>query len=84
DPISGAKLTYANALTILAHFVTAIPTESDEPQHPTYVVSNRGSKYIAEVVLPGNAPLRSKIGKIHTKKSLAKRSAAFDACVYLR
>lgn len=84
DPISGAKLTYANALSILAHFVTAVPTESDEPQHPTYVVSSRGQKYIAEVILPGSSPLRSKIGKIHQKKSLAKRSAAFDACVYLR
>ncbi|KAI5363134.1 putative ribonuclease III domain, helicase, dicer dimerization domain-containing protein [Septoria linicola] len=84
DPISGAKLTYANALSILAHFVTAVPTESDEPQHPTYVVSNRGQQYIAEAILPGNAPLRSKIGRIHTKRSLAKRSAAFDACVYLR
>lgn len=84
DPISGAKLTYGNALNILATFVSAVPTTSEEPQHPTYVVSNRGQKFIAEVILPGSSPLRSKIGKIHQKKRLAKRSAAFEAVIYLK
>lgn len=84
DPVSGAKLTYGNALNVLATFVSAIPSEGHEMQHPTYVVSPRGQRYICEVVLPGNSPLRSKIGKIHTKKTLAKRSAAFEACIELR
>lgn len=84
EPSTGAKLTYGNALGVLANFVSAIPTDSDDMQHPTYVVQSRGQKFIAEVMLPENSPLRSWPGRQHTKKSLAKRSAAFDACIELR
>ena len=84
EPSTGAKLTYGNALVYLANFVSAIPTESDEPQHPTYVVSSQGSKFRAEVVLPRGAPMCSVTGRLCMRKTLAKRSAAFEACVSLR
>lgn len=84
EPSTKAKLTYGNALGILANFVSAVPSENEEPQHPTYVVSSRGSKFVAEVVLPANAPIRSALSRLHTKKTLAKRSAAFEACIELR
>ncbi|KAK3678102.1 Dicer-like protein 1 [Recurvomyces mirabilis] len=84
DPDSGAKLTYGNALFYLANFVSAIPTETNETVHPTYIVGNQGQKFIAEVMLPGNAPIKSAIGKICPKKGQAKRSAAFEACLQLR
>nr|XP_023907881.1 dicer-like protein 1 [Quercus suber]POF16313.1 dicer-like protein 1 [Quercus suber] len=86
DPITGAKLTYGNALSILANFVSAIPVgREDDALHPTYMISSRGSNFIAEVVIPGNdAPLRSAIGLECSKKGLAKRSAAFEACLQLR
>lgn len=81
---TGAKLTYANAMNVLAHFVSAIPTNSEEPQHPTYVVLPYGSEFVSEVVLPGESPIPSAIGKVRRKKALAKRSAAFSACMRLR
>lgn len=84
EPSTGAKLTYGNALAYLANFVSAIPSEGDEAMYPTYVVSNQGSKFLAEVLLPGNAPVHSAIGRVCTKKTLAKRSAAFEACIELR
>ena len=84
DPLTGAKLTYGNSLAYLANFVSAIPTAGEEPQHPTYIVSSQGSRFISEVLLPDNRFLRSAIGRICTKKALAKRSAAFDACIELR
>jgi endoribonuclease Dicer len=86
EPSTGAKLNYGNALVCLANFCSAIPTESDaaEPQHPTYVVTSAGAKFIAEVLLPAGAPMRFAIGEVHSKKSLAKRSAAFEACLELR
>lgn len=70
----------------LANFVSAIPTESNEPQHPTYIVTSRGPKFICEVLLPGGGPvpLRSTIGRLCSKKAIAKRSAAFEACIELR
>ncbi|EME40959.1 hypothetical protein DOTSEDRAFT_56023 [Dothistroma septosporum NZE10] len=82
-PSTGAKLTYGNALDYIANFVSAIPTDCDEPQHPTYEVMARGQKFQAEVMLPNNAPLRSVMGAVHAKKGLAKRSAAFNACIEL-
>ena len=84
EPSTGAKLTHMNALAYLANFVSVSLEASDEPLHPTYIVCSRGSKFIAEVLLPGNAPIRSVMGQVCTKKSLAKRSAAFLACVELR
>ncbi|RMY01225.1 hypothetical protein D0868_08600, partial [Hortaea werneckii] len=81
---SGAKLTYGNALVCLANFVSAVPNDTEETMHPVYVVSHKGDKFIAEVILPSNAPINSAIGRICTKKTLAKRSAAFEACLMLR
>ncbi|KAK0259642.1 Dicer-like protein 1 [Friedmanniomyces endolithicus] len=84
EPSTGAKLTYGNALVYLANFVSAIPTETNENLHPTYFVNHQGMKFVAEVLLPGNAPLRPATGRVCTKRSLAKRSAAFEACIELR
>lgn len=84
DQSTGAKLTYGNALNILATFVSAIPTDSDEPMHPTCVVVGSGQKFVAEVILPGDAPIRSVQGRPESRKRLAKCSAAFDACIELR
>ena len=53
EPTTGAKLTYGNALNYIANFVSAIPTDSDEPQHPTYEVLARGQKFQAEVRIEG-------------------------------
>lgn len=79
-----AKLTFGNALATLAHFVSAIPTKQNVLLQPTYVVQCHTSKFVAEVILPGNAPIRCARGRPCTKKSLAKRSAAFEACLQLR
>lgn len=84
DQRTGSKLTYGNALVILANFVTAIPTDSDEAQYPTYAVTSSGAKFVAEVLLPAGAPFRSNVGDPHSRKTLAKRSAAFNACMELK
>jgi len=84
EEITGAKLTYGNALACLANFVSVIPKETEEIMHPTYVIRHQGMKFIAEVLLPGNAPISSVSGHICTRKGLAKRSAAFEACIELR
>ncbi|KAK5121719.1 hypothetical protein LTR85_004594 [Meristemomyces frigidus] len=84
EPTTGARLTYGNALVYLANFASAIPTETEEAMHPTYIVSSKAGKFIGEVILPGNSPVHSAIGLICTKKTLAKRSAAFEACIELR
>lgn len=85
EPATGAKLTYGNSLAYLANFVSAIPKDAEEDLHPTYTVMNRGRRFIAEVLIPGtDAPIRSAIGLECSKIALAKRSAAFEACLQLR
>ncbi len=44
-------------------------------------VENRN--YVCEVILPENSPVLSAIGKPCSRKSTAKRSAAFEACFML-
>lgn len=47
-------------------------------------MSAEAGKFICEVVLPETSPVRSAIGLTYPRKSMAKRSAAFEACVLLR
>lgn len=84
EPSTKATMTYNNCLVYLANFVSAIPTDEKEPQHPTFIVTSSGSKFSGEVVLPPVAPITSAVGPPHVKKSLAKRAAAFEICLQLR
>lgn len=79
-PGTGAKITFGSALQILSHFVDSLPKEGEEALQPTYIVTNQRGRFICEVVVPEPSPVRSVIGDPMTKKSLAKRSAAFKAC----
>lgn len=40
--------------------------------------------FVCEVILPENSPVRSATGRPSSRKSVAKRSAAFEACLLLR
>ena len=45
-------------------------------------VQNR--KFVCEVILPESSPIHSATGKPSSRKAIAKRSAAFEACLLLR
>ena len=96
---TGAKLTYGSSLVVLAHFVSSLryTVELNDASltmqqahgvetvyHPSYAVSARGKGFICEVILPESSPIRSAIGRLSARKSIAKRSAAFEACLALR
>ncbi|KAL8832795.1 MAG: hypothetical protein Q9170_004740 [Blastenia crenularia] len=80
-PESGAKLTYASSLPILALFVSCLP---EATSGPNYIVTAEHGQYICEVILPEDSPVHSAIGRPSSKKAIAKRSAAFEACLLLR
>ena len=84
DPETGATLTYGSALGVLAHFVSCLPHNSDTVQEVVYSMSFQNKLFISEVLLPANSPLTSATGKPCSSKSIAKRSAAFEACCILR
>jgi len=86
DPQTGARLSFGSCLTVLAHFVSSLPRdgEQDTALQPIYVMSSEAGKFICEVVLPDNCPIRSAIGQPARRKAIAKRSAAFQACIMLR
>jgi len=94
DPESGARLTYRSSLSILSHFVAVMPSPNRETMaQPTYVISPRINSdgrdslrtgFVCEVILPEYSPVISAIGKVESKKVIAKCSAAFIMCLELR
>ncbi|GAB7356647.1 hypothetical protein MBLNU459_g7366t2 [Dothideomycetes sp. NU459] len=82
-PSTGAKITFGSCLQVLAHFASSLPCEGSDVLAPTYITSNRAGEYVCEVILPESSPIRAMIGDISSRKALAKRSAAFKACVKL-
>ncbi|KAL8702024.1 MAG: hypothetical protein Q9201_004601 [Fulgogasparrea decipioides] len=81
DPISGAKLTYSSSLVVLGHFVSTLPGASSAPN---FIVTAEHGLYTCSVVLPSESPVHSATGRPSSRKAIAKRSAAFEACVLLR
>lgn len=51
---------------------------------PTYFMTMENKRYVCEVILPEQAPIRSAVGKPSSNKAIAKRSAAFEMCIQLR
>ena len=47
-------------------------------------MTTENKRYVCEVVLPEQAPLRSAVGRPSSNKAIAKRSAAFEMCIQLR
>jgi len=83
-PNTGATLTYNSALVVLAHFCAVLPTtETSSMLEPTYIISMDGGKFIYEVMMPEESPIRSAIGHPSKRKAIAKRAAAFKMCVEL-
>lgn len=60
------------------------PHRSDAALQATFVMSVEHKQFVCEVILPENSPVLSAIGRPAAKKSIAKRSAAFEACLLLR
>lgn len=50
----------------------------------TYVVLPVNNTFVCEVILPEKSPVRGLTGNPATKKTTAKQSTAFDACLLLR
>ena len=84
DPETGATLTYNSSLVVLAHFIVCLPHHPDKLPQALYHMSAENKKFQCEVILPDNSPLHSAIGRPAARKSIAKRSAAFEACCLLR
>ncbi|KAF2188185.1 hypothetical protein K469DRAFT_660734 [Zopfia rhizophila CBS 207.26] len=85
EPSTGARLTYDSTLTVLAHFVASLPAPNQEViLQPTYIIGREGGKFICEVILPEFSPIVSARGRLESKKSVAKQSAAFEMCIQLR
>ncbi|PWY74059.1 ATP-dependent helicase dcl1 [Aspergillus eucalypticola CBS 122712] len=81
---TGAKLTYHSATAILARYATSLQYEKEISAQVTYVVLPINGAFVCEVILPEKSPIRGLTGSPAMKKSMAKRSAAFDTCLLLR
>ncbi|KAF2396627.1 dicer-like protein 1 [Trichodelitschia bisporula] len=83
-PKSGATVTYNSSLVVVHHFCSALPLKDQAvAQPPQFVMRAESGKFQCEVILPENSPIRSAIGDPQPRKSLAKRSAAFEMVLKL-
>ncbi|KAJ5177896.1 uncharacterized protein N7500_000595 [Penicillium coprophilum] len=83
-PSTGAMLTYRHAIGVLTRFASSLQYENDISASVTYIVMSENESFSCEIILPEKSPVRRVIGCSESKKSLAKQSAAFDACLLLR
>ena len=60
------------------------PHDNETVLLATYIMTVESKQYVCEVLLPGNSPIRSATGRPSSRKAIAKRSAAFEACLLLR
>lgn len=82
-PKTGATLTYRYSLVVLENFVSTLPHPLDVTYTPQYTISNVGTEFICEVLLPDNSPVSRMMGVFAPSKQMAKCSAAFKACLKL-
>lgn len=93
DPVSGAKLTYRSSLPVLNHFVATLPAPNHETHlQPTYVIGAEVNSdprdpqrtgFRCEVIMPECSPIISVIGRVESKKTVARCAAAFAMCLEL-
>ena len=83
-PETGAKLTYRMSLMVLTNFVDSLPHPPDSNKVQEYVVTVQSKQFLCEVILPEASPIRGAIGRLCTRKQVAKCSAAFETCLLLR
>jgi endoribonuclease Dicer len=58
--------------------------ENELAPRVTYVIVSENDMFSCEIILPEKSPIRGIIGCPEARKSVAKQSAAFDACLLLR
>ncbi|KAM0346655.1 hypothetical protein ACHAPU_005367 [Fusarium lateritium] len=75
-PSTGARLTFASSLEILARFASTFEGDDKADYH----VQKVGTRYRADVSLPLSSPVNFETGRSQRSKLLAKCSAAFEAC----
>ncbi|KAJ5799821.1 uncharacterized protein N7518_001889 [Penicillium psychrosexuale] len=83
-PSTGAMLTCRHAIGVLARFASSLQYENEISASVTYIVMSENESFSCEIIMPEKSPVRRVIGRSESKKSLAKQSAAFDACMLLR
>lgn len=80
---TGARLSYQNCLEVLARFVSSLMGPSDDNFTPEFGVMTLGGQFQAHVILPEAAPVAYISGHPQRSKQMARRSAAYEACIML-
>ena len=84
EPETKATLTYDSSLIVLGRFISSLPSKGEEGLQATFHVWAERGGFKCEVLLPDKSPIRSALGQLCPQKSIARRSAAFEACLILR
>ncbi|KAG6013044.1 hypothetical protein E4U43_007513 [Claviceps pusilla] len=80
-PETGAQLSFDSSPQVLARFVSSLSSSAEV--HPEYVITPTyaGGLFVATVLLPESSPVKMFRGMPQRSKTLARGSAAFEACI---
>ena len=84
DPLTKATLTYTSSIVVLDNFVSRLPHDGESAPRVAYYVFRQDGNFLCEITLPNTSPIHFAVGRAHSTKAIARRSAAFEACILLR
>lgn len=80
---TGATLNYRQSLGCLHGFIASLPHVANTSLVASFAIAPVEGGFQCEVTLPDESPIKSTLGRVHTRKAIAKCSAAFEMCVQL-
>lgn len=80
----GCLVRMLHRMTLEPVLMVIQPHDNETALQLTYIMTVEQKQFVCEVILPEQSPLRSATGRPFGRKSVAKRSAAFEACILLR
>ncbi|KFA55275.1 hypothetical protein S40293_04968 [Stachybotrys chartarum IBT 40293] len=81
-PSTGARLTLAGSLEVLARFTSSLPVSGGYSRGDFFITS-LGKRFVASLILPDASPIKHVSGHPQQSKHLARCSAAYEACIQL-
>jgi endoribonuclease Dicer len=77
---TGASVSYTSAIKLVHYYCALLPQDGFTVTKTEFVYKEEHGLFTATLMMPPSCPFRTMESKIVKSKTLAKRSAAFEAC----
>ncbi|CAG8433757.1 11080_t:CDS:2 [Ambispora gerdemannii] len=81
---AGALLSYESAVSLLYYYCSSLPADNfSGTLQPEFISKRECGGYVCTLNLPSNSPVRTVVSEVFRNFGMAKKSAAFNACIAL-